>query len=57
MLEGDLDGRADSAEHSAKYGSYLVNDLNQSKDVGLKLVQVWLLEYCNCMHTDNLFTE
>ena len=34
------DGRADSPGHSAKYGSYSVIDLKQSKVVDIKLVQV-----------------
>ena len=34
------DGRADSPRHSAKYGSYSVIDLKQSKVVDIKLVQV-----------------
>ena len=34
------DGRAASPGHSAKYGSYLVIDLKQSKVVDIKLLQV-----------------
>ena len=34
------DGRVDSPGHSAKYGSYSVIDLKQSKVVDIKLVQV-----------------
>ena len=36
------DGRADSLGHSAKYGSYSVIDLKQSKVLDIKLVQVLL---------------
>ena len=36
------DGRADSPGHSAKYGSYSVIDLKQSKVLDIKLVQVLL---------------
>ena len=51
------DGRADSPGHSAKYGSYSVIDLNQNKVLGLKLVQVWLLEYCKCMDAYTTFLQ
>ena len=43
------DGRADSPGHSAKYGSYSVIDLKQSKVFDIKLVQV-LLVFLFSMH-------
>ena len=39
------DGRADSPGHSAKYGTYSVIDLKQSKVLDLKLVQVYSCDY------------
>ena len=39
------DGRADSPGHSAKYGTYSVVDLKQSKVLDLKLVQVYGCDY------------
>ena len=41
VLAGD--GRSDSPEHSAKYGSYSILDLTCNKIVDFKLVQVWEL--------------
>ena len=40
-----VDGRADSPGHSAKYGTYSVVDLKQSKVLDLKLVQVYGCDY------------
>ena len=43
------DGRADSPGHSAKYGSYLIIDINKNNVVDVKLVQV--------THGNNLYAR
>ena len=39
------DGRADSPDHCAKYGSYTIHDLKQNKVLDLQLVQVSFILY------------
>ena len=44
LVEGG-DGRADSPDHCAKYGSYTIHDLKQNKVLDLQLVQVSFILY------------
>ena len=39
------DGRNDSMSHSAKYGTYILMDLDSNKVIDVKTVQV-----CGCCH-------